>query len=251
MNQYDTLKALIEEIDILISQQVCSSDPVFKAWKVKTERFLINTYGETSFEHKEFMKCIFHVTYPFVNTTHNEYVQACIKGLNSSKAILSTYLDEFKDIDSSIKPDSKESERRVFIVHGRDDSIKDAVARFVEKQKLDAIILNEQPNKGKTIIEKIESFSNVKVAICLFSADDTGRLKTDTTESLRARQNVVFEAGYFIGKLGREHVITIVENGVEIPSDLQGIVYTSSEHWKIDLLKELNALGFDIDINQI
>lgn len=129
--------------------------------------------------------------------------------------------------------------------------MKHSVARIVEKQGLEAIILREKTNQGKTIIEKFEAHSDVGGAICLFTADDVGKAKAETTENPRARQNVVFEAGYFMGKLGRNHVVMICEAGVEIPGDLSGVVYTDKSDWKTDVLKELKAMGYSIDMNKL
>ncbi|MBR7121909.1 MAG: nucleotide-binding protein [Oscillospiraceae bacterium] len=140
---------------------------------------------------------------------------------------------------------------RVFIVHGHNGEIKEAVARLIEKQGIQAIILHEQANQGATIIEKFEKNSNVGGAVCLFTADDLGHAKSDPKEMHRARQNVVFETGYFIGKLGREKVVLVADKGVEIPSDLQGVVYTETASWQYSVLKELKAIGYDIDYNKL
>ena len=140
---------------------------------------------------------------------------------------------------------------KIFIVHGHNGELKEAIARLIERQGIEAIILHEQANLGNTIIEKFERNSDVGAAICLFTADDVGRAKADNTERKRARQNVVFEAGYFIGKLGRKNVVIIADPGVEIPSDMQGIVYTGSENWQFSVLKELKAMGFNIDYNKL
>ena len=78
-----------------------------------------------------------------------------------------------------------------------------------------------------------------------------GRAKSDNEDKKRARQNVVFEAGYFIGKLGRSNVILIADKGVEIPSDLQGVVYTETNNWQFSVLRELKAMGYCIDYNKI
>lgn len=140
---------------------------------------------------------------------------------------------------------------KVFIVHGHDGELKQSVARLVEKQDLEAIMLSEQANKGKTIIEKFEENSDVSGAICLFTADDFGRAKAAAEDQPRARQNVVFEAGYFMGKLSRSRVVIIAEHGVELPSDMQGIVYTDKSNWEVDVLKELKAMGYTIDFNKL
>lgn len=88
-------------------------------------------------------------------------------------------------------------------------------------------------------------------AVCLFTADDEGRAQAEQSEKPRARQNVVFEAGYFIGRLGRENVAILVDKGIEIPSDLQGVVYTGTDSWEFGLLKELKSMGYSIDFNKM
>lgn len=140
---------------------------------------------------------------------------------------------------------------KIFIVHGHDGELKQSAARIIEKQGIEAIILSKQANKGRTIIEKFEDFSDVGGAICLFTADDLGRAKKESSDRPRARQNVVFEAGYFMGKLSRSRVVIIAEHGVELPSDMQGIVYTDKSNWEVDVLKELKAMGYTIDFNKL
>ena len=165
-------------------------------------------------------------------------------------SFLKSYISRF-DVTEDNKNSSITDLTKVFIVHGHNGELKEAVARIIEKQSLEAIILSEQTNRGKTIIEKFEATINVGAAICLFTADDKGRSASDTSDKDRARQNVVFETGYFIGKLGRENIIIIADSSVEIPSDLYGVVYTSRSDWKTEILKELKAIGYDIDLNKL
>lgn len=143
----------------------------------------------------------------------------------------------------------------IFIVHGHNNEIKVNVARTLEKLGLNPIILHEQANAGKTIIEKFETHSDVGFAIILMTDDDFGKAKSETDNlNSRARQNVILEMGYFIGRLGRERVCPLFMKGVELPSDLYGLLYIeidSSEHWKIKIAKELKAAGYDIDVNKI
>lgn len=140
---------------------------------------------------------------------------------------------------------------KVFIVHGHDGELKEQVARLLERQGIEPIVLNEQANCGRTIIEKIETYADtVDCAICLFTADDEMSDKTK-----RARQNVVFEAGYFYGKIGRKHTIIIADTEMmklsENLSDLSGVVYVSKTDWKLDVLRELSALGYKISFDKI
>lgn len=131
-----------------------------------------------------------------------------------------------------------------FIIHGHNDAIKYEVARFIDYDlKKKSIILHETVSKNKTVIEKFETNSDVDFAIALWTADDLGKAKKESDLKDRARQNVIFETGYFIGKLGREKVIILLESGVEKPSDYEGVVYISlSGNWKYELQKEINSI---------
>lgn len=143
---------------------------------------------------------------------------------------------------------------KVFIVHGHNNEIKVNVARTIEKLGLEAIILHEQANSGKTVIEKFEEFADVSFAIVLLTDDDLGKSKKGDDLNNRARQNVILELGYFIGKLTRNKVCPLYIPGVELPSDLLGLLYIeldTEESWKFKLAKELKAAGLDIDVNKI
>jgi len=157
-------------------------------------------------------------------------------------------------IKGEMAKDNKMTYRDIFVVHGRNETIKAEVQAALLKMKLNPIILHEQANRGKTIIEKIEKHSNVSAAIILFTADDIGKLRTDIDLEQRARQNVIFEAGYFMGKLGREKTIILLENSLKFPSDLDGIAFIpldENKRWVYDLAKELRDIGFDVDSNNL
>lgn len=157
------------------------------------------------------------------------------------------------DLRKQVLPQENKIKNKVFIVHGRDEELKEKVARFVEKLGLEAIILQEQANQGRTIIEKFEeNSSEIGYAIVLYTPCDKGCLKEENDLKPRARQNVVFEHGYFIGKLGRERVCALVKDEIEIPSDLLGMVYIScSDSWKLMLAAEMKKVGLPIDMNQL
>lgn len=142
----------------------------------------------------------------------------------------------------------------VFMIHGHNAAVKETVARFIERLGLKPIILHEQPNRGNTIIEKFELHAEVAFAIALVTGDDEAReAGSDKGCRRRARQNVIFEFGFFIGKLGRAHVCALVEEGVDIPSDYQGVVYIPLDgdgNWKLLLVRELKVAGFDVDANR-
>lgn len=144
---------------------------------------------------------------------------------------------------------------KVFIVHGHDVETKESVARFLERLRLDPIILHEQPNSGRTIIEKFEAFSNVGFAVVLLTPDDVGASSATPNElKSRARQNVILELGYFMGKLSRYRVCALHKKGIEIPSDYQGILYVEYDDagaWKTKLAQELVEANYSIDLDAL
>jgi hypothetical protein len=134
---------------------------------------------------------------------------------------------------------------KVFIVHGHDDAMREAVARYVAAIGLDPIILAEQTNGGRTVIEKFEKNADVGYAIILLSPDDQHQ------GIGRARQNVILEWGYFIGRLGRAHVCALKKGNVELPSDILGMVWQEFDAggaWKQRLAQELVEAGYSIDL---
>jgi hypothetical protein len=144
------------------------------------------------------------------------------------------------------------NKRKVFIVHGRDNEAKQEVARFIESIGLQAIILHEQASTGMTIIEKIERYSgDADFALVLYTPCDLGRgvHETKVPARSRARQNVVFEHGYLMAKLGRENVCALVKGEIETPNDISGVVYVGFDvqgSWKTEVAKELKACGYDV-----
>jgi predicted nucleotide-binding protein len=147
-------------------------------------------------------------------------------------------------------PDS----RKVFVVHGHDASAMEGTARFLEKLRLQPIILHEQPNSGRTIIEKFETYSDdIAFAVILLTADDFGGSVEDpATPRPRARQNVILELGYFLGRLGRSRVCALYKGDVELPSDIQGILYIPLDPggaWKTRLAQEFVQAKVPIELS--
>ena len=143
---------------------------------------------------------------------------------------------------------------KVFIVHGHDEGARETVARFLEKIGFDPIILHEQANQGRTIIEKVEAHGDVGFAVVLLTGDDEGRIRGTTELRPRARQNVLLELGYFIGRLGRDRVCALKRGDVELPSDFAGVVWETMDAvtgWKQALGRELDAAGYSIDWNKV
>jgi AbiJ N-terminal domain 3/Predicted nucleotide-binding protein containing TIR-like domain len=144
--------------------------------------------------------------------------------------------------------------KRIFVVHGHNESAKDSVHLFLNQlTSKDAIILHEQGNRSQSLIEKLEAASDTaSYAVILLTADDVGKAKNDTDVVPRGRQNVVFEMGYFMGKLGRKNVAVLMENGVEEPGDIRGMLYIPFDAfgtWKNKLAGEIKNAGHEVDLN--
>lgn len=171
--------------------------------------------------------------------------------LDNMIGILNAYLLSGFDERADHKRAKTPSMEKIFVVHGHADDVSQEVARTIEKLGLEAIVLREQPNTGKTIIEKFEEYAkDVNFAVILLTADD----KIEGVDQFRARQNVVFEMGYFMGALGRNHVMCMLQENVEKPGDIDGVVYTQIDKvgiWKYSLVKELKACGYKVDANKV
>jgi len=178
-----------------------------------------------------------------------------IEKLESIIERLSIIPDEKQGILEITPQDKSSISNKIFIVHGHDSAIKEATARTLTKLGLEPIILHEQADGGRTIIEKFEeNSSEVGFAVILLTADDDGKAKKETSYKSRARQNVVFEMGYFVGRLGRNRVFLLLAEGVEKPGDLDGIVYTPidvHDGWKLKLVKELKACGYNVSADKL
>jgi predicted nucleotide-binding protein len=142
--------------------------------------------------------------------------------------------------------------RKIFLVHGHAEDVNQTVAAYLKSLGLDVVILRDQPNQGKTIIEKFEKHSDVGFAVVLLTPDDSGASIRETTETKkRARQNVILELGYFIAKLGRHRVCPIYVGEVELPSDLLGVLwvrYDKDGEWRSQLAREIDASGINVEI---
>jgi hypothetical protein len=157
---------------------------------------------------------------------------------------------EFFNLESQVSQGDGNS-RKVFLVHGHAEEPKQTVASFLRTLGLEVVILHEQANRGQTIIEKFEKHSDVRFAVVLLTPDDVGAsvLHPEKTRC-RARQNVILELGYFLAKLGRNKVCCLYVEGVEQPSDYDGVLYVPYDQggaWRSKLAKELSAAEIDVD----
>ena len=161
-----------------------------------------------------------------------------------------------KKVTKEHSPNKSIPNDEIFIVHGHDETVKDKITRFIEKLGLKATVLHEGVNQGMTIIEKFEEHSKkAGFAIAIFTPDDMAySIREKSNPKPRTRQNVIFETGYFTALLGRSRICILYKGDVELPSDINGIVYIkidSPESWEIALAKELIQAGYDVNLNKL
>ena len=235
-----------------------SSDPPgFTKWRRDVRIAVAHVFGDDS-KHVEELKDIRFVPIVIGGATEDsDFREARDHGLLRVQEVLESMIDEVgewpEDQEMALHRNQPHVDtRKTFVVHGRDEGARDAVARLLEKLQLDPVILSEMPNVGRTIIEKFEAHADVGYAIVLLTSDDRGGLQGDNPRP-RARQNVIFELGFFIGRLGRERVCALTKGSPEIPSDYAGVAYVTMDtasQWKMEVVRELKAAGFDVDANK-
>ena len=242
-------------------KELSTDSPQFKKWRRDTRVAITNTFGSGSDHIKDFEAVRFFSLSTYSSASRDQEVYA--QGLRSAAAILESMIDEINEYweDESHELRSSGSHRNerinikeVFVVHGRDEGAREKVARFLERLDLRPVVLHEQPNEGRTIIEKFEDYAHVGFAVVLLTPDDEGGLRDGKGDfKPRARQNVIIEFGYFVGKLGRERVCALVKGDVERPSDYDGVLYIpldNSGGWEMRLIRELKSAGYDVDANR-
>ncbi len=141
--------------------------------------------------------------------------------------------------------------KRVFVVYGHDRAARDAVTNLIRKVELDPIVIAEEPTGGRTIIEAVEHYGKADFAVVLFTPDDKGGTNGASPDNLRprARQNVVLEYGYFVAALGRPNVCALCKEDVELPSDINGLLYIvmdPSDAWLVKLAREMRSAGLPV-----
>jgi predicted nucleotide-binding protein len=229
-------------------------------WEGNVKITLGEFYGENSLVFREFNGIWFTPGSYYEGQPDSEFEERYNAGLDEATGFLESRINDLCDtVELEIPRSTAQSttahhdSHRVFLVHGHDHGNKEMVARFLTTLGLDPVILHEQADRGKTVIEKFEAHAaDVRCALVILTADDVAYPKSDPDKKeFRARQNVILELGYFVGKLGRAHTFALVEKGVELPSDIHGVVYIPLDdgHWRLRLVKELKAAGLDVDAN--
>lgn len=187
-----------------------------------------------------------------LNRTHWAIKQCDLLGVLNRNGFPSLSLSTMTpELSENIPPPAGATFNRdqVFIVHGHDEHAKNDAKTYVESRGLEPIILHLQASGGRTIIEKIDHYSNVGFGIILYTECDAGAKRNTLGYRWRARQNVIFEHGYLTAKLSRSRVAALVKGDVEKPSDIDGVLYIEMDAagaWKDELDAELRAAGYSI-----
>lgn len=254
-----TNKELLESLRNEFQQLKYGEDDELNKLEHRGRMIISRVSGVNSEHYQQFV----HTQFGFYvsGASERDEREAWESGQQQVINILSTMLEELELDESEDKVGSEDRSvtrsTEVFVVHGHDNEMKQAVARTIDKIGLEAVILHEKPNRGQTLIEKIERFSDVGFAIVLLSPDDTGYATAagPKTARQRARQNVILELGYFAGKLGRENVVALYRGNIELPSDYDGVLYTpydgDSGTWRNDLVKELRGSGYEVSADDL
>lgn len=235
----------------------------FSDWKNATEVVLRTLFGEAGAIPSKFKRIKYT---PGIWTENTDFAPYRVRGVKEGVSLLKAAKREL-EINSEMQQDKVAQEveeiievtdkgkavgKRIFIVHGHDNENKHYVARFLRSiTGHEPVILHEQSSKGAVLIEKLENnAAKTGFAVVLMTADDTGKSNKEEEYKPRARQNVVFELGYFIAALGRSRVAVLKEPGLEEPGDVTGLVYTpldSAGAWKLALAKEISEAGLEVN----
>lgn len=229
--------------------------PEYISWKTRMQTLLETRFGKNSAVFQNFVKGANVIVLGNDQDAFNQSHAYFIGALQSAIDLV----DFGAEAEEQIPQGKVKHGNKVFVVHGHDDKLKQEVEIFLKEIGLEPIVLHRQPDKGQTVIEKIESNSDVGYAIILLTPDDIGypsteesKLEQDRQKYFRARQNVIFEFGYFIGKLGRSRVCCLYKENVELPTDIAGIVYKkvtkSIEEIGLSIIKDLKAVGYSVRI---
>ncbi|WIA55222.1 nucleotide-binding protein [Sphingobium sp. WTD-1] len=258
----------LEELNAFNARNMVEEHPPeLRALETSIERALAKTFGDNTSDFRRFSSAASLRWSPMVftvgsRTPLSEYQDATARKAEAARALLGEAIRTLEeDISEQAQrgnaielPSNTIPSNDVFVVHGHDETAKEQLARFLEKLGLKAIILHEQPDQGRTIIEKFEDYAEqVGFAVILLTPDDLGAGKAQPVQGSRARQNVIFELGYFAGKLGRGKTCLLRKGDVEMPSDLYGVIYSDLDAnggWKMKLVQEMKAAGLDFDANR-
>ncbi|MBT9168118.1 MAG: hypothetical protein DDT22_00735 [candidate division WS2 bacterium] len=251
----ELIKKQMEQIDKLL--QLRYDDPEIRKWDNLTKQVIIKAFGKPHNNLSDFQSAQY-IGEMWVGMPDEAFQETFKKGIVRRKSLLEGFIEQLKIFGSTEKSQDlsiipKSFSKKVFIVHGHNEQAKSELTLILTRLGFEPIILHEQASEGMTIIEKLEKHSEVGFAFILLTPDDKGCKEGQENNLLpRARQNVVFEFGLFVGKLTRNRVCCLYTGDIELPSDLQGLLYlpfkNSVNEIQSDIVKELRAAGYEIRI---
>lgn len=225
-------------------------------WLERARLAIGSVYGDSSAQLERFDETRYTLGAWSDSTPRSAHHDARLRGISHARSKMEALIEDLEDrvgVDDVRRPGTT-GDPRVFVVHGRDVALRETVARFLERLGLQPIVLHEQADNGRTIIEKFEDHAlEAGAAVVLLTADDSAYGPEDPAPSRpnRARQNVILELGYFLGVLGRSKTIALYQPGVELPSDIHGLLYVPVDgDWQLKLARELRAAGMPVDMNR-
>ncbi len=244
-------------LQIASAQQLLAARPVSKddysSWELMTRNVLERAFGlndanvRAITEVGKFGSIQMNPTQTYLENRRVESLRTQVAKLKTLVDVLALDADQPPELGARVaqRPNS------IFLVHGHDDR-RHQVAGFLRRLIPKVTVLDEEASGGKTVIEKLEANGNCGFAVVLMTGDDRGGVKEMPFENqkARARQNVILELGYFMGRLGRENVCALYEPDVDLPSDYQGVVFVEFDRhgaWKMKLAKEMKAAGLEVD----
>lgn len=266
----ELLKRLIDEGEKFNFQNFCyprtdypgkyggDDTPEWLAWKTRCRNLIGQVTGENSPSNLLVQQGLSFRTSGNLPAEFEKTKSTLLLALRTAlKAVEEDIFGELRSNKS--KGGSPALSNKVFVVHGHDQSLKTDVEQFIHQIGLEPIVLHRQPDKGRTLIEKFEQNSDVGYAFILLTPDEIAYTVDQETlpdpsrkKEKRSRPNVIFEFGYFAGKLGRDRVCCLYKEGVDLPSDLDGLVYKkidgSIESQGIAIVRELKAAGYKIQL---
>ena len=232
--------------------------PEWLAWKTRSANLIRQLMSENSPSVQVVNDALSTHTKGFHGTAFERVKSSILKALRLTKDTLTE--DVYGELRvAASRASSPALSNKVFVVHGHDHALKTDIERFLRELHLEPIVLHRQPDRGRTLIEKFEEHSDVGYAFILLTPDDISyaadqEILADSAreKERRARQNVIFEFGYFVGKLGRDRVCCIFKAGVTLPTDLAGLVYKevaeTIETQAFSILRELKAAGYRLNL---
>lgn len=260
MDKLELLQNLLSEVKSLQFSNNFDEDYITK----KTRLYIRKCFGDASGYLQDLERISFTPSVYYNGMSQGEYYESFMSGKQCLSNLVSTMIEDIElsqagiaheDRTDKVTKNNANKSRNVFVVHGHDEHIRIEVEAFLRCIGYEPIVLFKEPNNGQTIIEKIEANArDACYAIVLYTPCDMGRDKNASGDHPRARQNVVFEHGYMCAILGRQRVCALCLDGVEIPGDLSGIVYTpcdSSGAWKYAIARDMKAVGLFVDMNVI